>query len=252
MVLLRRIELFRSLDDGHDWSFEPLLRSLQRCLRRSLLLCRRIEDGGAVLRPDVRALPVLRRRVVDPPEDVEERIIRRFLRVVLDQDRLRVPSPAAAHPAVARLLGVAARVSGRDCGDARHLSERLLDVPETAGSEDRSHDGFRTLPGLNEWSLIMNGKKELLPPSGRPSRSPQSGLAHRTGIMACRVRCSRRTRDLAGHVAGSLSRVETEANKLRLLLRRQQMPAMQQKLFELSDAQNDSRFNHAPPRVFLA
>src|SRR3989442_15748175 len=92
VVLLGPPELGGGEDLGHD-----LLAVLTRAVLGvpasqgdRLLLVVMEEDDGAVLAPEVEALPVLRRRVVDVPEAVEQGLVGDLGGVVLHPHHLGV------------------------------------------------------------------------------------------------------------------------------------------------------------------
>src|SRR3954451_100235 len=104
-----------------------------RLLGDLALLLARVEDLGAVAGPDVVALAVLGRRVVDLEEELQDVPIGDPLGVEDDLDRLGVPRMVP----VRRVLVLAARVSDPGGNDAVPLAEQVLDAPEAAAREDR-------------------------------------------------------------------------------------------------------------------
>src|SRR4051794_15010240 len=139
VVVLRAPELRGRLDLRRDRAAEAaaLLELLARGARGGLLLGRVDEDDGAVLSPDVGALPVQLRRVVRAPEDVEQTVVRHGRGIELHLDDLRVAGAVRAHVVVGRVLERSSAVA--DCGvaDALDLAELLLDSPEAARAERR-------------------------------------------------------------------------------------------------------------------
>ena len=94
-----------------------------------------VEDGGAVLRADVVALPVERRRVVGLPEDFQQVVECDFVGVVGDLDDLGVAGAAGADLFVGRVVDVAAAVAGDDGLHAAEALEHGFGAPEAAGAE---------------------------------------------------------------------------------------------------------------------
>lgn len=96
-------------DLGHDLALVPLLVGLLGDLLRDLLLLLVVEvDAAAVVGPRVRALPVYRRRVVHPVEELEELAVRDPGRVVVDQQRLvvwSIPSAWVSRLRFTRIMG---------------------------------------------------------------------------------------------------------------------------------------------------
>ncbi len=82
--------------------------------------------------PTVVALAVLRGRVVDLEEELEQVAVGDPLRVEDDLDRLGV----GAVVAVGRVRHVAARVSDARGDDAVELADQILHAPEAAAGED--------------------------------------------------------------------------------------------------------------------
>src|SRR5580693_8990662 len=103
-----------------------------RVLGGLLLRVAEVEDGRPVARPQVVALPVPRRRVVDLEEELQQVPVGDLVRVEGDLDRLGV---AAVVP-VGGVGHVTAGVtdSGRD--HSGELADKVLYAPETAASED--------------------------------------------------------------------------------------------------------------------
>ena len=87
------------------------------------LLGRVVEDGAAVLRAAVVALPVERRRVVQREEDVEQPLEGHRGRLERDAHGLGVARRALAHLAVLRVLRAAANVARHGGGDAADVRE---------------------------------------------------------------------------------------------------------------------------------
>src|SRR6476620_6627661 len=139
VVVLGRPE-GRCRDDlGHDLLAEVGLGGVTRRLRGLALLLGVVEDRGAVLRADVPALAVPRRRVVDAPEEREQLLVRHDVGVERDVDRLGVARAPRADLLVGRVLDGAAGVAGHGVAHALDLTERVLDTPETARSERGLH-----------------------------------------------------------------------------------------------------------------
>lgn len=84
MIILSIPPAPRGRDLGHDAALVPLLVGLLRHLaRHPLLLLAVVVDGAPVLRARVRALPVRRRRVVQPVEELEDLAVGDLRRVVV-------------------------------------------------------------------------------------------------------------------------------------------------------------------------
>ena len=136
VVILRWIEGRCRRDLGDDSAAVFQLLRLKGGGRGRLLLRIGEEDGRTVLRPDVPALPVFCRGIVDPPKRIEQEFVGDFSRIVFDPDGFGVAGPAGAD------LLVAGRISGASCvahggrGHARDLAKCGLDGPEAAGSKD--------------------------------------------------------------------------------------------------------------------
>ena len=96
------------------------------------LLVVRVEDGRAVAGADVVALAVLRRRIVDLEEELEEVAEAHLVGIEDDLDGLGV----GAVLAVGGVGDVAARVADPGRDDAGHLADEVLHAPEAAAGED--------------------------------------------------------------------------------------------------------------------
>jgi hypothetical protein len=101
--------------------------------RDSLLLLVGVEDRRPVACAHVVALPVLRRRIVDLEEELEQRPVVGLRRVVEDLDGLRVPGMVA----VGGVGVLAAGVSHARRHDAGLLADQVLHAPEAAARQDR-------------------------------------------------------------------------------------------------------------------
>ena len=83
--------------------------------------------------PDVVALAILRRRIVDLEEELEQVAIRQPLRIEDDLDRLGMRAVIA----VRRVRHVAAAVADARRDDAGQLADQVLHAPEAAARENR-------------------------------------------------------------------------------------------------------------------
>ena len=117
VIFFRAPKLRGRLDLGHDWSikFAALSYFLLRLFGRGFLFRRMIENHGAVLGADIRALSIQSRRIVVRPENVEELIVIDLGRIEFQLNNLSVASVIAANIFVARIVFVSARIpdSGR-------------------------------------------------------------------------------------------------------------------------------------------
>src|SRR3954449_12646251 len=114
-----------------------------------LLLLAGVEDRRAVAAAHVVALPVVRRRVVDLEEELQQLPERDHVGVEDDLDRLRV---IAVIP-VRGVRGVAARVSDAGGDHPRTLPKQLLGAPEAAAGEDRLLGGHRVPLSVSSTAL---------------------------------------------------------------------------------------------------
>src|SRR3990170_5732789 len=105
-----------------------------------------VEDRGSVLRSDVIALAVERRRVVDGEEDLQEFLERDDVRVERDLEGLRMVRGARADLLIRRVLHVPARVTDDDLLDTAQLLEDRLVAPEATAAEGRD---LERLPGTH-------------------------------------------------------------------------------------------------------
>src|SRR4029453_13068477 len=103
-----------------------------RVLGDSALFLVEIEDRRAIARPDVVALTVQRRRIVNLEEELEQVSIRDLLGIEDDLDRLGVRAVVA----VRRVRDVPARVPDSRRDDAGLLAEEILHSPKAAAGKD--------------------------------------------------------------------------------------------------------------------
>src|ERR687898_1965196 len=101
-----------------------------------------IEDRRAVARPDVVALTVQCRRIVDLEEELQQVSIRDLLRVEGDLDRLGVRAVVA----VRRVRDVAAGVAHPRRPNALSFPDEILHAPEAAAGKDRLLDSVHVPP----------------------------------------------------------------------------------------------------------
>src|SRR5262249_23024499 len=125
-----------------------------RVLGDPLLLVAGVEDRRAVAAADVVALPVLRRRVVDLEEELEQVAERDELGVEDDLDRLGVTLVVA----VGRVGDVTAGVADPGRDPAGPLADEILHAPEAAAGQDRglalfAHGGLPSSKSLAQTLL---------------------------------------------------------------------------------------------------
>src|SRR5260221_10726526 len=121
----------RCIDIGHS------------ALSHSLLLFIEIEDCRAVARTNVVALAVLRRRVMELKEELEDLTIADLARINHDLDSFGVRPMVA----VGGVGHIAARVAYARGQHSLVISQQVLHAPEAAASKDygfglRRHDSF--------------------------------------------------------------------------------------------------------------
>ena len=139
MIILRRVEL-RERHDLRDDGRVPDVRAVEfgdDGFGGLALFGRVVEDGGAILRANVRALPVERRRVVDCEEDFDEFAVRRLARIEGYLNDLGVAGRSVADLTVRWIRNVAARVTRHDASDAAQVFEDSLKTPEAPARKRR-------------------------------------------------------------------------------------------------------------------
>src|SRR6185312_9353487 len=109
--------------------------------RDACLLIRVRENDRAVLRPDVAALSILRRWIVNREEHVEQIAIRDLRRIVRDLYDFGVASIAAAHFAIRGIRLGSTSVARHDALDALQLAIDAVEAPEAAAAKG----GYLTL-----------------------------------------------------------------------------------------------------------
>ena len=107
-------------------------------------------DHRAVLRSDVVALAIERRRVVDREKHPEQVGVRQHGRIELDAHDFGVAGVSAAHLVVGRVRRSSAGVAGFDRHDALELVEDRFEAPETSSAEHRR----LRVSWVNSWWII--------------------------------------------------------------------------------------------------
>ncbi len=134
MILFRRVEGARRADfRNHTNAFAD--EHFLRCFRRSVLGRRGVKDGGAILCPDISALSVPLRRIVNMPEDIQKSFQRNETGFEYDFNNLRMAGFTGAHFLVRRIRLMTAHVSGDDGMHAFNLPESGFRAPEAPGCE---------------------------------------------------------------------------------------------------------------------
>src|SRR5580765_3872651 len=105
-----------------------------RLLRGALLLVIRIENGGAVTRTDIIALPVARRGIVNLKEDFQQFTIADFRRIKENLDPLGMLAVIAIGGVWDLAPGIAD--TGRD--NAGIAPQQVLHSPEAAAGQNRT------------------------------------------------------------------------------------------------------------------
>src|SRR5262245_30838423 len=128
----------------------------------------RVEDRRPVTGADVVALPVLRRRVVDLEEELEQVAVRDLLGIELDLYGFGV----VAMVAVRRVRDVAARVTDPRRDHARPLSDEILHPPKATPGEDGGFRRFRhhRAPLAPTYNLEPNHLDRTREPRATPAR----------------------------------------------------------------------------------
>src|SRR5258708_38594286 len=135
VVVLGWAERRRVGDLGHDRLRPAGLVALDGALGGFTLLIIVYEDRRAVLRADVVHLAVLRRRIVQPEEEVEDLVVADLLRIEADLHRLGVAGRSLLPLLVRRVLERAAGVPGGRLDHTRQLADQLLDPPQAAAGQ---------------------------------------------------------------------------------------------------------------------
>src|SRR5690606_15474906 len=117
-----------------------LIELLDVSLSDLLLLLILVEDGAAVLRPDIGALAVERGGVVGAKEDFEDFFVRRLAWVVVDLNRLGMTGLAGEHHLVVRVGHLPAGIARNHIFDADHAFKDRFGAPKAASG--KSGDGL--------------------------------------------------------------------------------------------------------------
>src|SRR3989304_1930256 len=105
-----------------------------------------VENHGSILRPDVVALAVERRRGVNGEEDLQDVLERDDVRVERDLEALRMVRGARADLLIRRVFHVPARVTDDDLLDTAQLLEDRLVAPEATAAEGRDPERLPRAP----------------------------------------------------------------------------------------------------------
>ena len=108
------------------------------------------EDRRTILSPDVVALAIELRRVVNREEDVEQIVIAQLVIVEGDPDRLGVAGIAAADLLVGGIFGASAGVAAFDLLHAHDVEENRLGAPKAPACQHRDLFGHVTAPSAVE------------------------------------------------------------------------------------------------------
>src|SRR5690348_15921208 len=154
VILLPAPECGCGFDRGDDGTTESSgsRKSLLPLLRDAGLFGAVCEDHRAILRSHVGTLPVQLCWIVFHEEDVDELLIRHFLRVVGHLDDFCVAGAVCAHLSIGGVRHAAAGIT--DCGvmNAGDLAEERLHAPKTT----RTKSGF-----LHRHSLLEPGPSNI-------------------------------------------------------------------------------------------
>lgn len=133
MIFLGPPEGRRRFDCRDDRAPEAtgFLQIFLLCLRCAFLFRGVEEDRGAVLRSDIRSLPVQRRGVVVGKKYVQKCVIGNPCRVEAHLDDFGVSGAIRADLLIGRVGNAAAGVSAYGVRDARRLAKERFDAPET-------------------------------------------------------------------------------------------------------------------------
>ena len=136
-------EVNRFLERGHDGVVVDVAHVGDHGLGFGTLFIGKRHDAGAVLRPDVVALPVELGRVMDGEEHLEEGFVGNDAWVKLDFHHLSVTGGAAANRLVGRMGVVAASVSGEGRRNTVDLFVRAFNAPKASSTHDHAFHGLR-------------------------------------------------------------------------------------------------------------
>ena len=139
MILFGPPKFRRRLDLGHNRSIEFSARGkfLLGSFRARFLFGRIIKNHRSILRPNIRALAVHRRRVVVRPENIEELVVTDLSWIKLELDNFGVAGFVATDILIAGIVLVAAGIPHRGRGHPLQIAKRFFHTPETPGSKHR-------------------------------------------------------------------------------------------------------------------
>ncbi len=170
------------------------LGAFDRGARGSFLVFIVWEDGAAILGADVVALAVERRRIMRCEEDIEQHVVTDDVGIVRDADRLGMAGIAAAHIAIAGIVGGAADIAADNRFDAVDLQEYSLGAPETSAGQRR---GFGRHIALSIFTCLADRARS----SGDKGGFSSQALVHFKGCRASRGGCAAGSAALACSIA---------------------------------------------------
>jgi hypothetical protein len=137
MIFLRAPKFSCWFDLRNDGPIEVTAHAALRFFRRRFLLGRMIKNHGTVLRPNVRALAIQRRRIVVRPENVEKFVIPDLRWVEFDLNNFRVAGFIRANVFISWVLFGSAGVADRGRSYTFQFPESFFYAPKTPRAERR-------------------------------------------------------------------------------------------------------------------
>src|SRR5262245_28615137 len=139
MIFFRAPERWSGFDPRHDWPIKPaaLLQFFFRSASGGVLLWRMIENDRAILRSNIRALPVQCRGVMIGPENIQELVIAHLRRIEFYLHHLGMSGLVGANILVRRILLCSTRIADAGGQNTFHVAKCFFHAPKTPRTECR-------------------------------------------------------------------------------------------------------------------
>ena len=99
-----------------------------------------IKNDGAILRTNIRPLPIASGRVVITPKNIEQVLVAHLRGIEFDFDHFRMTGVMAANLFVGRVFRRAARISARGRNHTLGITKQFFNTPKTSRAEQRLFD----------------------------------------------------------------------------------------------------------------
>lgn len=139
MIFLGTPEFRGQLDLGNDrsWKAAAHVDLIPGSFGRRFLFRRMIKNDRAILRADIGALPIQRRRIMIRPENIENLVVTYLRGIKFHFNDLGVAGRVRANVFVAGIVFCSAGIADRSRGYAFQVAKGFFYAPKTAGPKCR-------------------------------------------------------------------------------------------------------------------